>query len=150
MPRGAEDRRRGGVTVGAAVRADYLGCLCEAFSTRRRGESFSACLPANPSFLPISQNYLIFSWKYVEIYENTLTSGNYHSSLSGKCAKQLTGVCAPSFNYYQIEKKTTAETITAHSSPSKYSSPLLPKIIQLLPVQLLPVQLLPALARAEI
>ena len=81
---------------------------------------------------------------------NTLTSSNYHSSLSGKCAKQLTGVCAPSFYYYQIEKKTTAETITAHSSPSKYSSPLLPKIIQLLPVQLLPVQLLPALARAEI
>ena len=77
--------------------------------------------------------------------QNTLTSGNYHSSLSGKCAKQLTGVCAPSFYYYQIEKKTTAETITAHSSPSKYSSPLLPKIIQLLPVQLLP-----ALARAEI
>ena len=73
-----------------------------------------------------------------------------HPSLSGKCAKQLTGVCAPSLYYYQIEKKTTAETITAHSSPSKYSSPLLPKIIQLLPVQLLPVQLLPALARAEI
>ena len=29
--------------------------------------------------------------------------------MSGKCAKQLTGVHAPSFNYYQIEKKTTAE-----------------------------------------
>ena len=96
-------------------------------------------------------NSLEIFWK---VMQNTLTSGNYHSSyhssLSGKCAKQLTGVCAPSFNYYQIEKKTTAETITAHSSPSKYSSPLLPKIIQLLPVQLLPVQLLPALARAEI
>ena len=77
MPRGAEDRRRGGVTAAAAVRADYLGCLCGAFSTRRRGESFFG-VPACQPFFPAKFAKLPhFFWKDIEIYGNTLTSCNY-------------------------------------------------------------------------
>ena len=51
----------------------------------------------------------------VEISGNTLSSGNYHSSLSEKCAKQQSGVCDVYFYYYfsLTEKKRKRQKLPA-------------------------------------
>ena len=78
------------------------------------GSHFSACLPANPFFLPSLQNYLFF-WKDVEIYGNTLTSGNYHSSLNGKCAKQLPAIICDSLQLRQNSPRISAKNMRFES-----------------------------------
>ena len=64
------------------------------YDSTGRGGHFLDCLPAYYVFLLILKNCKITS-KFLErmdISGNTLTSGNYHSSLSGMCARHQTGV----------------------------------------------------------
>ena len=60
-------------------------------STEGRSHFRPACLPTIFSYR-FSQNLLKILWKNAEISGNTLSSGNYHSSLSGMCARHQTGV----------------------------------------------------------
>ena len=60
-------------------------------STEGRDHFRLACLPTLSSYR-FSQNLIKISWTNAKSSGNTLSSGNYHSSLSGMCARHQTGV----------------------------------------------------------
>ena len=68
-----------------------------------------------PTFIP--KMILVTSLKqFWRCQQNTLVSGNSHSSLNGKCAKQQSVACAA---FLHTNYKRTTETIFAHPSSSK-------------------------------